>query len=382
MWQVFKHFFFLGWISFGGPAAHLGYFQRHFVSKLGWLEQAHYAQLVALSQFLPGPGSSQVGFAIGYQRAGLLGGITAFVAFTLPSFFLMVVMASLNQQLTDNQVFQGLIHGLKLVAVVVVADAILTMGLQFWRSRLAMAIGFVTAIAVSGFPSVATQLIALCAAAGVGLFWRHQSQSAEAPFTWKSLQWVALAAFALLFLGLPLLASSHHLLSLVNDFYHAGSLVFGGGHVVLPMLQQSLTHQVSADTFLFGYASAQAIPGPMFTLASFLGYELGGDRPWLGAVLATFAIFLPGFLLLIGFMRSWQALAQQPKLAGAIAAVNTSVVGLLLSAWYSPVLTHSVQTWFDGLAALVGFVVLRQFKWPIYRLILGFSLLGLVMALL
>ncbi|MCM2678483.1 chromate efflux transporter [Echinimonas agarilytica] len=375
MWQIFKNFFSLGWVSFGGPAAHLGYFQRHFVTKLGWLDQARYAQLVALSQFLPGPGSSQVGFAIGYQRAGLLGGLTAFIAFTLPSFAIMVAIAALNVGLTDNAWYQGVIHGLKLFAVVVVADAVLTMAGQFWKQRFGLIVGTTTAVIMLVSPGIETQLLVLVAAALVG-FQQPVSSSVESTTASASPQWWALILFTVLFIGLPWISDSNHWLGIFGEFYQAGSLVFGGGHVVLPLLQEGLADQVTSDTFLLGYASAQAVPGPMFTIATFLGYELGADLPIVGALVATLAIFLPGFLLMIGLIHYWQALASRPRLAGTIAAVNAAVVGLLLSAWYAPVFVSSVFEAQDFAVAIIGFVLLRQLKVSVLWLVPGFALLG------
>lgn len=379
MWQIFKHFFTLGWISFGGPAAHLGYFQRHFVDRHGWLDAHHYAQLVALSQFLPGPSSSQVGFAIGYHKGRLPGAVTAFIAFTFPSFLLMALAASVLVNWQDNMLTQGVIHGLKLFAVVVVADAVVTMARQFWRKWFYVVVGLLSALTLWLWPGLYGQFGVLIGGAVIGaLIPVHK----EVPLVQsRRPKWWALACFLGLFFALPLVASEGQWLGLFNDFFQAGSLVFGGGHVVLPLLQQTLADQVSQETFLAGYASAQAVPGPMFTIASFLGYELGGDTPWMGAVVATIAIFLPGFLLMLTFLRSWQAFASHPQLAGAIAGVNAAVVGLLLSAWYSPILLSSVKRPEDFVAALVGFFLLRQLKVKIFVLLPAFALLGAVLTI-
>lgn len=376
MWQIFKHFFSLGWVSFGGPAAHLGYFQRHFVTKHQWLSAEQYAQLVALSQFLPGPSSSQVGFAIGYHKGGLAGACAAFIAFTFPSFLLMVLAASVLVGWHDSSWVQGIIHGLKLFAVVIVADAIVAVAKQFWRKLRFVAIGAVSTVALILWSSLTTQFAILIGAALVGACFPLVREGISTRLSQPN--WWALSLFLVLFVGLPLLAPYEAWLGLVNDFYQAGSLVFGGGHVVLPLLQQGLADQISQDTFLTGYAAAQAVPGPMFTLATFLGYELGGKLPLVGALLATLAIFLPGFLLLLAFLKSWHALAHQPYLAGAVAGVNAAVVGLLLSAWYSPIVISSVTGVWEGVAGIAGFVLLRLFKVKIYLLLPVFALVGVL----
>ncbi|MBW8191042.1 chromate efflux transporter [Neiella marina] len=385
MWQIFKQFFALGWVSFGGPAAHLGYFQRHFVHKLGWLDQPRYAQLIALSQFLPGPGSSQVGFAIGYQRAGLLGGLAAFIGFTAPSFAIMAAIALLNTSLTDNSFYQGVIHSLKLFAVVIVADAVITMSKQFWSKQTSLLIGLVSTVVMLLQQGLWTQLLVLAGAAVIGASQPEMTAPTEKPCVddkaCSSPLWWALVLFGLLFFVLPLIAGQSSLVALFSEFFQAGSLVFGGGHVVLPLLQESLAGQISQDSFLLGYASAQAIPGPMFTLATFLGAELTPSSPLLGALVATVAIFAPGLLLMVGLLNSWQALVARPRLAGAISAVNAAVVGLLVSAWYAPVFTSSVFLKQDFAAVVVGFVLLRQLKVPVLYLVAGYVALGLLLAL-
>ncbi|MBD1390056.1 chromate efflux transporter [Neiella sp. HB171785] len=380
MWQIFKHFFSLGWVSFGGPAAHLGYFQRHFVQKLGWLEQQRYAQLIALSQFLPGPGSSQVGFAIGYQRAGLLGGLTAFVAFTAPSFAIMLGIAILNTSLTENLFYQSVVHALKLFAVVIVADAVLTMSKQFWQRQLGVMVGLCSTVIMLLYPGISSQLLVLAAAAVIGCLQPVTDSKATASNHGLQPRWWALAAFALLFIGLPLIATSSPLLGLFSEFFQAGALVFGGGHVVLPLLQETLAGQVTNDSFLLGYASAQAIPGPMFTLATFLGADLLPESPIVGALVATLAIFTPGFLLMVGFLSSWHGLMAKPRLAAAVGAVNAAVVGLLLTAWYSPIFISSVGSATDFAAVVVAFVMVRQLHVPVTYVVAGFCLFGLLSA--
>jgi chromate transporter len=380
MFQIFKLFFFLGWVSFGGPAAHIGYFRQAFVEKRGWLSDSDYAQIVALSQFLPGPGSSQVGFAVGYHRGGLKGAIAAFIGFTLPSVIIMVILASASSQLMGQPIFEQVVHGLKLLAVVVVADATWGMYKNFCKHKVSVALAFITAIVLLIVPSLTSQMAVLVAAAIVGMQalapreqdTQHQKVTVNA---WP------LALFVLLLLVLPLAAASHPSINLFSQFYQAGSLVFGGGHVVLPLLQNSLGDAVSTETFLTGYAAAQAVPGPMFTMATYLGFHLLPGSPIAGALLATLAIFLPGFLLLLGVLSHWRQLAQRPRVSGAIAGVNAAVVGLLAAALYQPVVVSAVGNGMDMAAVLLGFYLLKQLKLPIVWLVALFVVMGPTLAL-
>ena len=374
---IFKQFFLLGWVSFGGPAAHIGYFRRTFVEKLKWLSDEDYAQIVALSQFLPGPGSSQVGFAVGSRKAGLPGAIAAFLGFTLPSVFLMVLLAALSSQLTDSSLFQNVIHGLKLLAVVVVADATLGMYGNFCKSRLTASLCVVTAVALLLLPGIWTQMGMLVLAALIGQQLLAGPASESSVSTRSTLSFTPLLLFGGLFFLLPLVAGFSQVTQLFSDFFQAGSLVFGGGHVVLPLLQGLVGDQLSTDTFLTGYAAAQAVPGPMFTLATYLGHALLPGAPIAGALVATIAIFLPGFLLLLGVLKNWQALAGQPRLAGAMAGVNAAVVGLLLSALYLPVFSSAVTRPIDMALVLIGFLLLKVMKWPIVGLVAFFVLAGI-----
>ncbi len=374
---IFKQFFLLGWISFGGPAAHIGYFRQTFVEKLKWLSDEDYAQIVALSQFLPGPGSSQVGFAVGYRKGGLPGAIAAFVGFTLPSILLMLILAALSTQLTDATLFQSIIHGLKLLAVVVVADATLGMFSNFCKERTGIALCVFTAVMLLVLPGIWTQIGVLIFAALVGQQLLKKPDAPQTPASAISISYLPLAIFALLLFGLPLLAQFSGGLQLFSDFYQAGSLVFGGGHVVLPLLQTLVGDQLSTDTFLTGYAAAQAVPGPMFTFATFIGYSLLPEMPVLGALLATAAVFLPGFLLVLGVLQSWQTLAAKPRLAGAVSGVNAAVVGLLLSALYQPVFSSAVQQGLDMALVIIGFFLLKGLKLPIIALVAFFILAGI-----
>lgn len=365
--QVFMQFLWLGCISFGGPAAHIGYFQRTFVERLGWLTQAEFAQLLALCQLLPGPASSQLGFAIGRQRAGLGGALAAFAGFTLPSFLLLLAAAIGLGQLGNNVWLDAALHGLKLLALVVVADAVLTMSRQFCKTTLNQGIMVATAAALWWQPGLLTQLVML---AGAALLCAHQADHSGTPLpsagTVSRPHWPTLLLFALLFIGLPLLGGPVG--QLVADFYRAGSLVFGGGHVVLPLLAESAGHSLSQQQLLTGYSLAQLVPGPMFTLATYLGAQLLPATPLGGALLATLALFLPGFLLLWAMGPCWQSWLARPRLAGAVAGINAAVVGLLLAALYQPVWQSAVLTPTDLALAAVGFYLLRALRLPILAL--------------
>jgi chromate transporter len=375
MFAIFKIFFWLGWVSFGGPAAHIGYFRQAFVEKLKWLDDSEYAQIVALSQFLPGPGSSQVGFALGYKRGGLSGACAAFLGFTLPSVLIMLTLAMVSSQITDTVLFQNIVHGLKLLAVVVVADATWGMYKNFCQTKLTAGLCGATAISLLLAPGIQTQMLVLIIAGVVGtLYLKKESGIAAEPFK-PTL--TPLVIFAVLLFGLPLITHTVPLLGLFNDFFQAGSLVFGGGHVVLPLLQNIVGDNLSSDAFLTGYAAAQAVPGPMFTFATYIGYELS-DTPILGALVATLGIFLPGFLLLLGVLKNWQSLAGKPAVTGSISGVNASVVGLLLAALYQPVFTSAVVAPVDIALVITGFYLLKKLNISILWMIVFFVGTGIV----
>ncbi|MGY3964703.1 chromate efflux transporter [Aeromonas veronii] len=366
--QVFIQFLWLGCISFGGPAAHIGYFQRTFVQRLGWLTQAEFARLLALCQLLPGPASSQLGFAIGRHRAGLGGALSAFVGFTLPSFLLLLAAAIGIGQLGSNLWLDAALHGLKLLALIVVADAVLTMSRQFCATGMTQGIMVVTAAALWWQPGLMTQLLMLAGAALICA--RSQSGAGSVPASAEQSSaassqphWPTLLLFGILFIGLPLLGSP--IGQLVADFYRAGSLVFGGGHVVLPLLQESVGHTLNAQQFLTGYSLAQLVPGPMFTLATYLGAQLQPEMPMIGALLATLALFAPGFLLLWAVGPCWQQWLARPRLAGAVTGINAAVVGLLLAALYQPVWQSAVLAPTDLALAAIGFYLLRVLKLPV-----------------
>ncbi|EKO3687010.1 chromate efflux transporter [Vibrio metschnikovii] len=377
MWEIFIRFFTLGWISFGGPAAHIGYFRHTFVEKLKWMSDQQYGQIVALSQFLPGPGSSQVGFAIGYQRGGLLGAGLAFIGFTLPSIMIMVLLATFSRHWLDTSQYALLIHGLKLLAVVVVAEATWGMYQNFCRTKTTASLGLLSAVILLCFPGILAQILVIILAAIIGIVWLKKPHLTATLTPFRPTWWPLVLFVAILF-GLPWLANLSASLLLFEQFFHAGSLVFGGGHVVMPLLQNLLAEQISSDIFLAGYAAAQAVPGPMFTLATYLGYYLLPASPITGAIIATIGVFLPGFLLLLGVLKHWQNLASLPSVSGALTGVNASVVGLLLAALYQPVFISAVFNVVDVALILIGLWLLKIMKWPILGLVMFYLTTALI----
>lgn len=381
MWQIFVRFFALGLVSFGGPAAHIGYFRKTFVEELRWLDDKDYASLVALSQFLPGPGSSQVGFAIGYRRGALPGAILAFLGFTLPSFLLMFLLAVSSYQYLSNDLFQGVIAGLKLLAVVVVADAAWGMFKQFCRQPITQLMALLSAIILLLLPGNLTQLFVLVAAAVIGFYWLNRDMPVPSNPRSMQLNWSALLIFLfLLLLSGPLLASP--LAELFNQFYQTGTMVFGGGHVVLPLLESQLANSIDHDRFLTGYALAQAVPGPMFSLAAYLGAELWPQNALVGALVATLGIFLPGFLLLLTVIRGWQGIAERPQIAAMVMGINAAVVGLLLTALYQPVFSSAVTGPVSMAMVLVGLIMLKLWRLPLVLLVFGYASMGLLSRLI
>ena len=373
---IFRQFFLLGCMSFGGPAAHLGYFKRHFVDTLNWLSDTRYAQLISLSQALPGPGSSQVGFAIGVERAGVIGGITAFIAFTLPSFLIMLLLAVSAHQF--DAVYFAIIAGLKLFAVVIVADATLTMAKSFCTSAALKLIAVMSTLALLLFPLLGTQIAILVSAAAIGAIWpllQLNTQTEPKADTKSAFRWLPLGLFVLL-LAISFIPLGDDL-ALFDPFYQAGAMVFGGGHVVLPVLQAGVP-ALSNDQFLSAYASAQAIPGPMFTIATYLGAQLTSEQPLIGAIAATLLIFTPGFLLMLAFQKSWLNLASKPRFASSIAALNAAVVGFLAAALYSPIWTSAVHNLWQVALVIAAFAWLRMKKPPIWWLLALFISVGLV----
>ena len=372
---IFKQFFLLGCMSFGGPAAHLGYFKRHFVDNLKWLNTQRYAQLISLSQALPGPGSSQVGFAIGVERAGLLGGIAAFIGFTLPSLLIMILLAISAHQF--DAIYFAIIASLKLFAVVIVADATLSMAKSFCTNWILKILALASTLLLILLPTLASQIAVLVIAAIVGAIWPMlnltKNNTTDAPAN-TGINWFVLFLFLLLLIisFMPLGEN----VALFAPFYQAGAMVFGGGHVVLPLLQTGLPH-LSTEQFLTAYASAQAVPGPMFTIATYLGAQFDGIQPVVAALIATALIFLPGLMLMFALQSSWLQLAQRPRFASSIAALNAAVVGFLAAALYSPIWTSAVHNiWQIGIV-VAAFAWLRLAKPPIWWLLISFIMIGL-----
>ncbi len=367
---VFLIFLRLGLTSFGGPIAHLGYLRSEFVERRKWLEDAAYVDLVALCQFLPGPASSQVGIALGALRAGLPGAVAAWVGFTLPSAAIMIAFAYGLRFLPDASA-AGWLHGLKLAAVAVVAQAVWSMGRQFCRDRVRASFAMLAAVAVLLWTSALAQMavIALGALIGRRLLPAAQADdAAHADFRISrrisTLAW--LLFFALLAL-LPLWAalSGSHALALFDSFYRSGALVFGGGHVVLPLLRAQVVPAgwVSDSDFLAGYGMAQALPGPLFSFAAYLGaVSSGTPHRWIGGLLALGAIFLPAFLLVLGALPHWNQWRTRPALRSALGGVNAAVVGILLAALYNPIFLSAVRGPGDLALALAAFALLMFWK--------------------
>jgi chromate transporter len=371
--EVLRAFLRLGLTSFGGPVAHLGYFRTEFVERRGWLDEGAYADIVALCQFLPGPASSQVGISIGILRAGLPGAFLAWLGFTAPSAIAMIIfgygVAALHG-LADS----AWLHGLKIVAVAVVAQAVWGMAKNLCpdRERATIAIG--AAMLVLAIPSAPGQIGAIAAGGLIG--WRllgggSQPRLQASLVVRLSRSWslAALAAFLLLLIGLPVLAGAvpSHTIALFDSFYRSGALVFGGGHVVLPLLQAAVVPQgwVSNDAFLAGYGAAQAVPGPLFTFAAYLGTVMGpAPSGWVGGLICVTAIFLPSFLLLIGALPFWDTLRQRPGVQSALRGVNAAVVGLLLAALYTPVWTSAIFGPADFAIAILAFLLLALWAAP------------------
>ncbi|MFP4271468.1 MAG: chromate efflux transporter [Halothiobacillaceae bacterium] len=382
--EIFKAFLWLGLTSFGGPIAHLGYFREEFVKRRRWLDDARYADLVALCQFLPGPASSQVGFALGLQRGGLAGGLLAWAAFTLPSAALLTAFAA-GAVLISGPAGDGVIHGLKLVAVAIVAHAVVGMAGKLCPDGPRATIAVLAIALIALFGGVIGMMAAILAGGLAGALLRSDTSRSPSPEKPSSGGWqLPLLLFTALLLGLPLLASLTDLpgLALVDAFYRAGALVFGGGHVVLPLLEGSFvqTGQIEAEAFLAGYGAAQAVPGPLFTFAAYLGYLLApAQSPMLGATLGLIAIFLPGILLLMAILPIWYRVAHRPKLRGAVAGANAAVVGVLAAVLYDPLITSSLDKPLDLALVAAGFVMLAAWKLPPWTVVITLSLSGLGM---
>lgn len=375
----------LGLTSFGGPIAHLGYFHNEYIRRRKWMDERSYADLVALCQFLPGPASSQVGIGIGAIRGGLLGGLIAWLGFTLPSVIALVLFAFLLQGFDIGST--GWIHGLKIVAVAIVAQAILGMGQKLTPDRNRATIAIVAASATLMWQTAFSQVMIIALAGIAGVIFYRKTAIPEAPnLTVPINRTVAILCLSLFFgllIALPLLRQFGVAgwLSLFDSFYRAGSLVFGGGHVVLPLLEREVvpTGWISKADFLAGYGAAQAVPGPLFTFAAYIGAMISGVK---GALIATAAIFLPAFLLIVGTLPFWNSLRQSPKVQGALIGINAAVVGILLAALYNPLWTTAILAPADFALASILFLMLIFWKLPPWIVVIagaiGGTLIGLI----
>ncbi len=387
--QVFLAFLKLGLTSFGGPVAHLGYFRDEFVVRRQLLEEDTYADLVALCQFLPGPASSQVGIGIGISQAGLRGGLAAWSGFTLPSAMALIAFAYGLTALDSSVVQTGWLHGLKVVAVAVVAQAIWGMAKSLcpdWPRRILAVMAAVLTLLYTG---VIGQMAAIIGGAAVGLFWLNYDQPKREEshlFTsGKKNAIISLALFFSLLIFLPILAQSgSQTWSVIDSFYRSGALVFGGGHVVLPLLKAEVvnTGWISNDMFLAGYGATQAVPGPLFTFSAYLGTALeSAPNGLIGGILCLLAIFLPSFLLVNGVLPFWNGLRTNPLIRKALVGVNASVVGLLMGAFYDPVWTSGVLSTGDFILALAAFTSLTYWKIPIWIVVAVTALGGAVLSI-
>lgn len=380
--DVFLVFLRLGLTSFGGPVAHLGYFRDEFVVRRHWLDETAYADLVALCQFLPGPASSQVGIAIGLMRAGFAGALVAWIGFTLPSALALTLFAYGVGTLSDFA-GSGWLHGLKVAAVAVVAQAVLGMMRSLAPDRERASIAVAAAVLTLTIPSAGGQIAAIGLGGIAGLVLprpppidvpAHLPVSAS-----RRTGAVMLALFFALLIALPLAnaAVPNHTLALVDAFYRAGALVFGGGHVVLPLLQAAVvpTGWLDNDLFLAGYGAAQAVPGPLFTFAAYLG-AVAAPQPngWLGAAICLLAIFLPSFLLVAGALPFWARLRRAPTAQAALRGINAAVVGLLLAALYQPVWTSAIDGPVDYAIAAVAFLLLFMWRTPPWLVVVSSAL--------
>ncbi|MGM8214763.1 chromate efflux transporter [Bacillaceae bacterium W0354] len=363
----------LGLTSFGGPVAHLAYFQEEYVKRRKWLTDQAYADLIALCQFLPGPASSQVGISIGMIRGGMIGGILAWVGFTLPSVILLILFAYYVMQFDVSQSL--VIHSLKIVAVAVVLHAILNMGKKLTPDlpRISFAVGAAVLILITPYASM--QIVVIIIAGIFGwLFFKNIETNKAAKVSIKLSKKIGVFSFVIFFgllSGLPILSQyvNHLYIQLFDTFYRVGSLVFAGGHVVLPLLEKEVVPSglLTDELFLAGYGAAQAVPGPLFTFSSYIGAAVDGV---LGAVIATIAIFLPSFLLLTAVLPFWNSISKNKSLRAAFIGINAAVVGILIAAFYEPIFTSGIQAPVDFAVALISFSLLQFWKRPAWLVVI------------
>ncbi|WP_070372902.1 chromate efflux transporter [Mammaliicoccus sciuri] len=372
----------LGLLSFGGPTAHLGYFYDEYVKKRKWLDEKEYSDLVALCQFLPGPASSQVGIGIGTMRGGIIGGIISFIGFTLPSVIMLMIFSML---FTNSDANFTWIQGLKLVAVAIVAQAIIGMGKKLTNTKTTITLALFVLILALVINNLYIQVIALLITGVYGLIFlrkdaisrnKIKNKTFNLP---KKLGLVSLSLFFLLLTILPIASSitNNLWLKMFDSFYRSGSLVFGGGHVVLPLLKNEFVPSglISPDNFLTGYAAAQAVPGPLFTFASYIGMSIEGIS---GGILATIAIFLPAFLLLFGILPFWDNIKSNIYAEGFLKGISSGVVGILIAAFYNPIWTSTINSELDFALGSLLFVLLMYFKFPSWSIVLIGIILGVL----
>lgn len=387
LWQLWLAFLKLGLTSFGGPVAHLGYFRNEFVVQRRWLSEQHYADVVALCQFLPGPSSSQTGIAVGFIRAGYVGAVVAWLAFTLPSALLMILFAVGVTHYSDI-LSAAVLSGLKLAAAAVVFQAVWGMAKQFCNSLLKAGIMLIAAVAVLLQSSMGMQLVVLLLAAFAGYLLLKPAATIGTPIALsisKKQGAVFLVILVFMLLSLPVLAAvfPSATLAIFDIFFRAGALIFGGGHVVLPLLQAEMvnTGMISGDLFMAGYGAVQAVPGPLLTFSAYLGTAMPHGGVGLG-FLAVTAIFLPSFLLVFGVLPFWNHLQQYQAVKAGMAGVCAAITGILLAALYQPIWSSTVFSVTDAGLVLLAFLALQYGRIPAWLLVLGYGVAGGMLTIL
>ncbi|OUW57639.1 MAG: hypothetical protein CBD59_04415 [Alphaproteobacteria bacterium TMED199] len=386
--DIFLSFLLLGLTSFGGPIAHIGYFRNFFVKQKKWLDEKLYADFVSLCNFLPGPSSSQVGISIGYYFKGLKGAILAWIGFTMPSVIILMLFgyAILNY---DSSIPQGVLKGLKAIVVVIVFQAILGMSKNLLKDNMGYIITFFTALFLIISPSSLNQLICLIISGLIGVFvYREQKRKEKNKKFFIEINFWKISPLILFFVFLIILPIMNeifnsNLLNLANSFFKVGSMVFGGGHVVLPLLKEEFvaSGMIENDLFLAGYGASQAIPGPLFTFSSYLGIFLKSEINTLfTSIFCLFFIFLPSFLLIIGTLSIWNELRKFDSIISAFKGVNASVIGLLIAALYDPIIISSLESYYDFALILISFVILFFTKIPQWAAVFLISLCGWMLA--
>ena len=382
--DIFLSFLLLGLTSFGGPIAHIGYFRNFFVKQKKWLDEKLYADFVSLCNFLPGPSSSQVGISIGYYFKGIKGAILAWIGFTMPSVIILMLFgyAILNY---DSSIPQGVLKGLKAIVVVIVFQAILGMSKNLLKDNMGYIITFFTALFLIIFPSSLNQLICLIISGLIGVFvYREQKRKEKNKKFFIEINFWKLLPLILFFVILTILPIMNeifnsNLLNLANSFFKVGSMVFGGGHVVLPLLNEEFvaSGMIENDLFLAGYGASQAIPGPLFTFSSYLGIFLKSEINTLfTSIFCLFFIFLPSFLLLLGTLSIWNELRKFDLIISAFKGVNASVIGLLIAALYNPIIVSSLKSYYDFVLILISFGILFFTKIPQWAAVFLISFCG------